>query len=235
MSLAIAENPPELSPLLVSSRVPERTEDRSRGQILTEDPTYFSSPENGAFNELIWFVVQVKSRQEKKLAWFCLNSGIPYFLPMSLNRTASRNLVLNCLFDGFLFVAAPKPPAIDLYVHRPSVEMLATLKATKSVFGFIFTREQDQLRKELFAMSQVKARDRNPELARFVSGIHVRVVSGPFAGLCGTVDTGEDTRPSVACSTPENHAKVVFDLAIVGRKYAVVLDIADLEVIPPTS
>ncbi len=99
-----------------------------------------------------WAVACTRANREKRLATYLLEVGLPYLLPMVATKSASRNRILNPLFDGFVFVAS-NPPRRGLAAVGPNdseyANMLDCVRASGHTCGFIHARDQALLRSEL--------------------------------------------------------------------------------------
>jgi transcription antitermination factor NusG len=126
-----------------------------------------------------WCVARTKSRHEKVLAWHLVSVRVPYFLPMKLVRTVSRNTVLNPLFPGIVFIC-----------FRPGDSSLGLARESRLIGGnFMFTKLQARLRAELalIASETFASRTLRSEHGPFRTGDAVRVREGPMMGLEGRV------------------------------------------------
>lgn len=98
-----------------------------------------------------WVVVHTKTRCEKLVAQFLLNSQIPYFLPYIIPTNSQGHPQLSSLvplFPGILFMCAPSSSPTNEGLDR--IKDLA-LKSHK-IFSFLHTRSkagQQTLRSEL--------------------------------------------------------------------------------------
>lgn len=126
-----------------------------------------------------WWVVHVRSRQEKLLARECRRRGIPFYLPLreqkSLRYGRRRSSWLP-LFPGYLFLRG------DLEHER-----LEILKTNLCV-GVLAVAAQDELAHDLAQVRRLQELGLPllawPQLAK---GSTVRISEGPFAGMTGLV------------------------------------------------
>lgn len=125
-----------------------------------------------------WMVLYTRSRQEKSLARELLRRSIPYFLPMvktTRQRAGRRFSTFNPVFSSYLFLFASE------------VERVASL-ATNRVSRVIQVEDADTLVHDLRQIRQLIASNAPLTIeSRLEPGNRVRVRSGPFAGIEGTV------------------------------------------------
>ena len=126
-----------------------------------------------------WFVLHVKSRQEKALARDLQAIGICHYLPLIAQTKyygVRKFHVKKPLFAGYLFLRGA--PADAYRAHN-----------TRRVARILSVANQPQLEWELrnlhLALSKSATLEMYPFLRR---GVRVQVRSGPFRGLQGVID-----------------------------------------------
>src|SRR5262245_28908953 len=125
-----------------------------------------------------WWVVHSKPRQEKSLARWLAVTQIPHYLPTIARRCCIRGRVTTAhipLFTGYVFLHAD---------HQRRVTALTTNRIVRC----LEVADQDRLWDDLCQVNQLIASGLPiiPE-SRITAGTEVEVVSGPLAGLRGTV------------------------------------------------
>lgn len=148
-------------------------------------PESLLEPESGPDPARPWWVARTRTRQEKALARSLRGKFIPYFLPLVARPQQNRERVRTSivpLFDGYLFFQADP---------RERQEALQSGHLAQA----IPVRDQRVLHGQLQAIAMVCAREINLELTDFARpGTAVRIVTGPLAGLTGTVCTVKNSR-----------------------------------------
>jgi transcription antitermination factor NusG len=148
--------------------------------ILRREPDFF--PE-GLFelpaDRYPWWVVHVRSRQEKLLARECRRREIPFYLPLHEHRNLRdprRRISWLPLFPGYLFVRG------DVAIER-----LEILKTNLCVH-ILQVLDQEDLSHDLGQVRRLQELGLPlrpvPEL---VKGAVVRIAEGPFEGMTGRV------------------------------------------------
>ena len=129
---------------------------------------------------MAWHVLYVKSRCEKKVAEHCSRQGLDLYLPLRRETKIyqrRRVTVEKPVFQGYVFA-------------RFSPEQRADLMRSHAVLNVLDVEDQDLFLREL---EQVRlALDVDPTLGveRILQpGRRVKITSGPFMGLEGTVQT----------------------------------------------
>ncbi|MBM4386194.1 MAG: hypothetical protein FJ088_00550 [Deltaproteobacteria bacterium] len=139
--------------------------------------------ENGAFithfDHRFWIVLCTLSRQEKKVACICHETGIPFFLPLcgsAKRRNGSKTARTLPLFPGYLFGAL---------THE---ERLAMLQSGR-VFKVLSVPNEHTLLRDLGRIKQAMNGDvpLSPHLVP-LKGQRVVIKEGPLAGLEGIVE-----------------------------------------------
>jgi transcription antitermination factor NusG len=125
-----------------------------------------------------WFVLHVKSRQEKALSAELERSGIVHYLP--LNRVVryygKRKVeVAEPLFAGYVFLKGQRESAF-------------TADRTRRVASIISVPDQGRFERELAELAQALDRVGFLVPAKLLQpGVAVEVISGPFKGTIGHV------------------------------------------------
>ena len=157
-----------------------------------------------------WLVVHTHPRHEKQVATRLGGQGIEHFLPLYQTRRkwADREVDVDLpLFSGYVFVRVP-------YESR-----LRVLK-TPSIVGFVSfggkpAAVQDE---EIACLRRGLAQGGKAEPFPFLKlGQTVRVRSGPFAGMTGTL------------KRKQGRARLVVSLMEIGKSVLLDIDGADIE------
>ena len=126
-----------------------------------------------------WWVIQVRSRQEKLLARECRTRGVPFYLPLREYRNPRdprRRTSWLPLFPGYLFVRGD--------VEHERLELLKTNLCVHVLPVF----DQEDLARDLGQVRRLQELGlplrSHPELTK---GSVVRVAEGPFEGMTGRV------------------------------------------------
>jgi transcription antitermination factor NusG len=128
----------------------------------------------------VWAVAQVKSRQEKALAWDLASAGIPYYMPMGEKRTRRRDngkvrKSVIPLFTGYLALGLAREDWERVF----RTARVATVIPVDDQRGFV--RELNQIERSLASRFRVSL------APAFAVGQLVRVKHGPLMGLEGEV------------------------------------------------
>ena len=128
-----------------------------------------------------WWVVHVRSRQEKLLARECSARGVPFYLPLREHRNRRdprRRTSWLPLFPGYVFVRGD--------AGRERLELLKT----NLCVNVLPVPDQEELARDLVQVRRLQELGLPmrplPELAR---GSLVRIAEGPFAGMTGRVES----------------------------------------------
>ena len=130
-----------------------------------------------------WCVALVKGRNEDRLAWWLINHGIPYFLPMDRLQQP--------LFKGFVFVGSN-----DTFNDKghPGPALTGEVKKSQVVLGFLFTANQPRLHSELELLSSQEInhpkvlKPSNATLGHAVRFTSPHCFSGYEGRICGVVN-----------------------------------------------
>ena len=126
-----------------------------------------------------WWVVHVRSRQEKLLARECRRRGIPFYLPLCERRSARdrRGRVAYVpLFTGYLFARGDlEHERLELLKTNLCLHVLAVPDQEELVHDLVQIRRLQQMGLPLVPW---------PQLAK---GSLVRLADGPFEGMTGRV------------------------------------------------
>ena len=157
-----------------------------------------------------WFVLHVKSRQEKAVAEVLTGMGVAHFLP----------LLPMVHFYGRRKITA-KLPMFPCYLFlRGSIEQAYSIDRTKRVANILRVANQDQMDWELkniaLALNHNIPLDPYPYLCK---GVRAEVQAGPLRGLQGLVE--ERTK----CD------RLVLQVEMLGRAVSVEVDACLLEVV----
>jgi transcription antitermination factor NusG len=128
-----------------------------------------------------WWVVRVKPRAEKVLAWQLAEKGIGYYLPMFTKRTLrrdnhkTRKSVL-CLFPGYISINN-YPQVKDLILRTGKIIRVISVFDQEK-----FVRELENIRR---ALDQARELELHPQLA---VGERVVIADGPMQGVEGVIE-----------------------------------------------
>ena len=157
---------------------------------------------------MVWQVLYLRPRTEKKNAAACRKRGIPHYLPLrSHTKVFQRRKVTTALplFPGYLFVGLA--PANRLILQQ-----------TNDVLRFLTPARPHRLLRQLVQVRRALRVD--PELRAvkpLMAGRRVRIVAGPFLGMEGVVTRLNSTM------------RVVLSVDLIGQAIAVVADRAQVE------
>lgn len=127
-----------------------------------------------------WYVLYLRPRTEKKVAWVCQVNRVVYYLPLREETKIYQRrkvTVQKPLFSGYLF--ASLGPDDRLCLQR-----------TNHILQILTPSDEDALIRDL---AQIRlALEADPKLeasAAFRSGRRVRIKGGPFMGVEGVLGT----------------------------------------------
>jgi len=156
-----------------------------------------------------WFLLHTKSRQEKALGEFLIQSAIPFFLPLvrHVRHYGHRKEVVDApLFPGYVFLRGSRDEAFEA-------------DRTKRVVRIITVADQLQLTNELRAIALSLAGNVPLDPFPFLrQGQRVRVRSGPMAGACGMIDRRSKNN------------RIILQVTALGSAVALEIDAALLDV-----
>ena len=139
-----------------------------------------ATPLPASDGDTVWWVCHTRPRCEKKFAELCTVEGWTHFLPLtrSIRRYQGRKREhLKPLFPGYVFARIHRDHKPRAFNRDHLVRMLGVRRET------IFLDQMEQIRLVLSAGVDVVVQ---PALAK---GHRVRVISGPFMGLHGIVES----------------------------------------------
>lgn len=125
-----------------------------------------------------WWALYTKSRQEKALARDLRAQGIPFYLPQTYRTTVyrgRRRTSVVALFPGYLFLFGDND---DRY---------RSLKTNRVVQSLTVSNQDDVFRSLLAVDLIIRSGEPFTVESRLMAGDLVRVRSGPFEGVEGTV------------------------------------------------
>lgn len=150
----------------------------SAENVLSLDTSLFSAPSCALETLDRWFVLHVKSRQEKVLADELQTLGISHFLPKLTQTRFHGNRkaqVTSPMFPGYMFL-------------RGSLDEAYRAGNTKRIARVLPVVNQDELNWELRNLHLALLQSAPLELYPFLrSGVRVEVRSGPFRGVQGII------------------------------------------------
>jgi transcriptional antiterminator RfaH len=150
-----------------------------------------------------WWVLHVRPRAEKVLSRRLLKHGVPFFLPIYEHRwhTGRRQLCSYLpLFPGYVFLFA-------------SDEQRFLALETNLVVRCLAVGDQQRLRADLACIQRLMTSGAalSPE-EQILPGTRVEIVTGPFAGIQGTViEQRQQTRFIVDISFLQRGVSVQID------------------------
>lgn len=127
-----------------------------------------------------WWVLHVRSRQEKQVAVELAARGVPHFLPLTrqVRFYGPRKAVVETpLFPGYVFMRGPRDAAFDVDRNKRLVGILPVNRPLQL---------QEELQQIRTAIEAAIPLDPCPHLKK---GVRVEVRSGPMRGLCGVVES----------------------------------------------
>lgn len=125
-----------------------------------------------------WWVLHARPRTEKCLARVAFRDGISYFLPHHVRRWRNKGRLFSSsqpLFPGYVFVRADDSSRVKL-------------QSTGWVANVLPVGDQRRFHSDLQRIHELIAMGAplTPE-SKLVAGARVRIGSGPFSGLEGTI------------------------------------------------
>jgi len=130
--------------------------------------------------EMSWHVLHVRPRCEKKVAEYCSLHRIEHYLPLREETKVyqRRKVTVNKpVFPGYVFVVFAEQDRVLVLKSNQIVRILDVLDQERLI------HELDQIRLALQVDKTLGA------CAMFEKGRRVRILSGPFQGLEGVVET----------------------------------------------
>ena len=157
-----------------------------------------------------WMIIHTKSRREKKIAQYCTNTDIKYYLPLEKRiKIYGRKKVQTTLplFPGYLFCIADEKERYQLLL-------------THQIAKILKVSNQLRLLKDIEKIFIVESAyySLNPcEL--HIEGIKARIKTGPLSGIEGIISRlkGKDC--------------IVLNVNIINRAAAVYLNRADITIV----
>lgn len=165
-------------------------------------------------DERPWFVLQVLTNQEKRVAKHLALRSVEYYLPLYSERSQWSDRVVNLerpLFGGYVFTR-----------FLPQTRL--AIISTPGVFRLLGEEERDTVPApeiERIREGLAQASVLRPHGGVLV-GSRVRVAQGPFQGVEGVVT---DLRKT---------CKVVLSLAATRQCFSLEIDLTDIEVLQPS-
>jgi transcription antitermination factor NusG len=162
-------------------------------------------------DERPWFVLQVLTNQEKKVARHLALRAIEHYLPLYCERSRWSDRVANLerpLFAGYVFTRLAPQTRLTV-ISTPGVLRLLGDDERHAVPA----QEMDRIRQSLASGGQLRP------YGGSVVGSRVRVVEGPFQGIEGIVT---DLRQS---------CKVILLLSATRQCFSLEIDVANIEVL----
>lgn len=126
-----------------------------------------------------WWVVHVRSRQEKALARECRQRGVPFYLPLREHRSrrgTRRRTSFLPLFPGYVFVRGSlEEERLEVLKTNLCVNVLAVLAQEELAYDLAQVRRLQESGRPILP---------HPEMTL---GSVVRIAEGPFEGMTGRV------------------------------------------------
>jgi len=154
-------------------------------------------------DRIMWRVLHVRPRCEKKIAEFCRIQKLEHYLPLRRETKIYQRrkvTVEKPVFPGYVFAAFDRAGRLELLKTNTVVRILDPHDEARLI------RELDQIRKALAVDATLGATDAVKE------GRRVRITAGPFLGIEGIV------------AELKGAAKVVLNVEMIGRAVVVVTD-----------
>jgi transcription termination/antitermination protein NusG len=152
--------------------------------------------------EAPWWVLHVKSRQEKSVARFMMESRLSFYLPQIEKTVRKNGRILKSyipLFGGYIF-------------HRGDKEGHSSLYRNHSIVRTITVENQQQLHVELRQLWDLQRSGATLVPHPFISvGDDVRITAGVFAGYRGSV-VREKGRSLLIVSVSVIHHSIAVEL-----------------------
>lgn len=150
-----------------------------------------------------WWVLYTRARQEKALGRELLGYGVPFYLPLVKKAVRTRGRTISSyipLFSGYVFLFGTE----DDRLRSLKTNRISRVLTVDDPEGLV--HDLRQLRQLIVSNAPLTVE------SRLVRGDRVRVKSGPFAGLEGTVlQRRGATRLMVAVNFLQQGASVEID------------------------
>jgi transcriptional antiterminator RfaH len=163
----------------------------------------FESDFQGADPDRAWRVLHTQPRQEKSLARQLYQARVPFYLPTVAKRCLVRKRILHSyvpLFPGYVFLLGTAEERVIALTTNRVVRVLEIL-------------DQEEIQQDLVQIYRLinTGAALRPE-DRLAPGVPVRIVSGPLAGLSGTIlRTASGARFVVQVNFIQRGASVLLD------------------------
>lgn len=148
---------------------------------------------------MVWNVLYLHPRSEKKVADICRVHRIPYYLPLRrTTRTYQRRQVTSetTVFPGYLFAG------LDAVGRTTVLKTNHVLRVLTPHSSFRLLRQLVQIRRALRADPGLRV------VRPLAKGHRVRIVGGPFQGIEGVVARLKDAR---------NPVRVILNVDLLGK------------------
>lgn len=162
------------------------------------------------FENKTWMIIHAKSRREKKIARYCTNMNIKYYLPLEKRiKIYGRKKVQTTLplFPGYLFCIADEKERHQLLLTHQIANILKVsnqLELLKDIEKIFIVESA------YFSLSPCELH---------IEGIKARIKTGPLSGIEGIISRlkGKDC--------------IVLNVNIINRATAVYLNRADITIV----
>jgi len=158
-----------------------------------------------------WCCLYTRPRHEKSLARVCDRQGIPYYLPLKRcvkHYRSGKKVRWLPLFGGYLFCCA-------------NPEQKYQLRREETLLSLLEVYEQEKLLEELREINKALAVSAELETVPYLAkGKKVRITSGPFRGITGTI------------LDVSNRFRVMLNVTLINRSVTLEVDAGDVELVP---
>ncbi|MDP8232876.1 MAG: transcription termination/antitermination NusG family protein [Candidatus Zophobacter franzmannii] len=165
------------------------------------------TPSNSGYR---WRVIYTKSRVEKKLAEYAHRLGINYYLPLidSVKDYKYRKVTFTKpLFPGYIFIKA-------------NSEDISYLYNSGCISSILKVNNESNLLKELNSIYRLRSKGAIMSVGKYLDeGVRVRILSGPFEGLTGFVESHETID------------KVILNVEIIHQSIVITVNSIDIKII----
>jgi transcriptional antiterminator NusG len=158
----------------------------------------------------LWYAVRVKTGREIRVSQALRSSGIPEFLPTFTERiqwSDRTKVTQRALFPGYVFAC------FDRFTEASAIF------GTTGVLQILGTDELSSISADEIANLRIVCASPSAKAVPYEPGLRVRVISGPYAGVEGTI------------MRVKRGTLLTIPVETLGRSVAVEIDAADVEIL----
>lgn len=168
-------------------------------------------------DKVVWYILSVDSRNEKKVSAYLTEKGIQTYLPLKVERRKWSDRIKKIetpLFPGYLFVRISYYKERNSSLSHPASRYFLKDPATGN--PGVFPDKQMEDLKHMVNEGQ----DLVVEISRqFPVGATIRILSGPFKGIIAEVEN------------PENPERIFLKIPLFQQMCSLPFDSTDLEIL----